>query len=250
MTYCLAIKIEEGLVFCSDSRTNAGADRVSTFSKMHQLCIQEDRSVVLMSAGNLATTQAVVERLERDQREQAALTVCNVSYLADLADHIGSVSKEVQQKYAPDGEEAGFNAGASFILGGQIKGQELEMYLIYPEGNHIHPSERYPYFQIGETKYGRPLLERVVTADVPHEIAMRAALVSMDSTMRSNATVGPPIELLYLAPDEFGADAQPAKYHSFNQGDPYLAELRGAWNDAVVEAFNGLPSLDAIVSRR
>ena len=240
MTYCLGIKIDEGLVFCADSRTNAGPDQVSTFSKMHRFSVAGDRHLVLLSAGNLATSQAVVDEIERDLREGARITVNNAQYLADVADYIGQLSVEVQHKYAPAGEEAGFNAEASFILGGQIRGEEPEIYLIYPEGNHIHASSRHPFFQIGETKYGKPILDRIIEATTTHEIAMRCALVSMDSTLRSNATVGPPIELLFLPSGDLSGGCM---YRSFDQSDAYLLKLREAWNEEVVTAFNNLPEL-------
>ncbi len=243
MTYCLAIQLEEGLVFCSDSRTNAGPDRLSTFSKMHRFEISAERQMVLLSAGNLATTQAVVGTLRRDLAAEAELSFATVPHLAAGADYVGMLSRSIQKKYAPGGEEAGFNAEATFILGGQIKGLAPELYLIYAEGNHIHPSAQNPYLQIGEVKYGRPILDRIVRGNIKHEIAMRCALVSMDSTLRSNATVGPPVELLYMARDQIDG---PHKYHSFNQNDPYLRAVRKAWNEEIVRAFGNLPSLNNV----
>ena len=240
MTYCLAIKLAEGLVFCSDSRTNAGADRVSAFSKMHRIAVSGDRFLVLLSAGNLGTTQAVVETLEREMKSDRDSLIVTSNYISEIADYIGQLSVQMQKKYAPGGEEAGFNAEASFILGGQIHGEDPELYLIYPEGNHIRPSKQYPFFQIGETKYGKPILERIISDDTPHEIAMRCALVSMDSTLRSNVTVGPPVELMYLEKDIIN---EPRKYRSFEENDPYLVKLRGAWNEEILKAFNNLPDL-------
>lgn len=241
MTYCLGIKLDSGLVLCSDSRTNAGVDRVSTFSKMHRFEVADDRQLVLMSAGNLATTQAVVDYIYRDISEAAELTVANAPYMLDIVEYIGQLSVQVQQKYAPDGDSPGFNATASFILGGQIGTSDPELYMIYPEGNHLRPSESHPYFQIGETKYGKPILDRIVEANTSPEIAMRCALVSMDSTTRSNASVGPPIELLYMARDQL---QQPAAYHRLEQGDDYLEELRQSWNEQILLAFNNLPTLN------
>ena len=242
MTYCLAIKIEDGLVFCSDSRTNAGPDQVSTFSKLHRFDSDDGRHLVLLSAGNLATTQAVIDEIGRDLREQAEVNVSNARYLSDIADYVGRLSLEVQNKYAPAGEEAGFNAEATFILGGQMAGDPQELYLIYPEGNHIRVSSQHPYLQIGETKYGKPILDRIVEPTTPYEVALRCALVSMDSTMRSNATVGPPIEILFLPMDN-----SPPSYHQLEQDSDYLIDLREAWNEKIVEAFNELPSLDYLL---
>ncbi|MDP5053783.1 MAG: peptidase, partial [Congregibacter sp.] len=138
MTYCLAIALEEGLVFCSDSRTNAGPDRVSTYSKMHRFSVPYERSMVILTAGNLATSQAVVAQIQRDLEEGTEVNIFNARYVSDVADYIGEISLEAQQKYAKrGGGGSGFNASASFILGGQIKGHPPELYMIYPEGNHI-----------------------------------------------------------------------------------------------------------------
>ena len=245
MTYCLSIKVESGLVFCSDSRTNAGPDRVSTFSKMHCFHNGGERQLVLLSAGNLATTQAVVDEIKRDLKEGAKNNIHSLKYLSDVADYVGKLSLEVQNKYAPAGEEAGFNAEATFILGGQIKGDEQELYLIYAEGNHIRASSQHPYLQIGESKYGKPILDRIVEPSTGSEIAMRCALVSMDSTLRSNATVGPPIELLFLPEGDLQSDG---RYHQFEQDSQYLIELREAWNEEIVEAFTRLPKLPDYLS--
>ena len=245
MTYCLAIKIDEGLVFCSDSRTNAGPDQVSSFSKLHQFSVPGERHLVLLSSGNLATTQAVVDEIQRDLREGAARTINTPEYLVDIADYIGQLNIETQKKYAPSGEEAGFNAEATFILGGQIRHEEPELYLIYSAGNHIRASTQHPYLQIGETKYGKPILDRIVEPHTPSETAMRCALVSMDSTIRSNATVGPPIELLFVERDALD---KKQSYHQFEQDSPYLIDLREAWNEKVVQAFNGLPNLAGVLA--
>ena len=208
---------------------------------MHQFEVADDRQLVHMSDGYLATTQAVVDYIYRDISEAAELTVANAPYMLDIVEYIGQLSIQVQEKYAPDGDNAGFNATASFILGGQIGGADPELYMIYPEGNHLRPSESHPYFQIGETKYGKPILDRIVEAQTSPEIAMRCALVSMDSTTRSNASVGPPIELLYMARDQL---KEPAAYHRLEQGDDYLEELRQSWNEQILLAFNNLPTLN------
>ncbi len=245
MTYCVGIRLNEGLVFCSDSRTNAGPDRVSTYSKLHRLSIPGDRQLMLMTAGNLATSQAVVAQIERDLREDAEFNVAKAQYVSDIADYVGELGLKEQGKYTSGGPSAGFNAKASYILGGQIKGQPTELYMVYPEGNHITSSEQYPFLQIGETKYGKPILDRIIRPDTPHEIAMRCALVSMESTMRSNATVGPPIELLYYEADSL---ADPAQYCKFEDNDDYLVALRRSWDDNIHTAFSELPSLEQVFS--
>lgn len=244
MTYCIGIRLEEGLVFCSDSRTNAGADRVSTYSKLHRFSIHGERQLIMMTAGNLGTTQAVVAQIERDLKDDAKVNLAKAQYVSDVADYVGKLGIKEQQKYNnPDGPSAGFNAEATFIVGGQIKGQPVELYLVYPEGNHITVSDQYPFLQIGETKYGKPILDRIIRPETDHETAMRCALVSMDSTMRSNATVGPPIELLFYRADSL---AEPAEYCKFEENDDYLLALRRAWDDNIRRAFNDLPSLQAV----
>jgi putative proteasome-type protease len=244
MTYCVAIRLNEGLVFSSDSRTNAGPDRVSTYSKMHRFAVPYDRSLVVLTAGNLATSQAVVAQIQRDLEEDADFNIMKAKYVADVADYLGELSVREQAKFAnAGGEGAGFNAKATFILGGQIKGHAPELYMIYPEGNHITASNQYPYLQIGETKYGKPILDRIVRPDTDYETAMRCALVSIDSTMRSNATVGPPIECLFYRIDSL----QPQeKYCRLEENSEYLAKLREAWDNSIREAFANLPSLNQV----
>lgn len=245
MTYCLAIALDEGLVFCSDSRTNAGPDRVSTYSKMHRFSVPYDRSLVLLTAGNLATSQAVVTQIQRDLEEDADFNIMKARYVTEVADYIGDISVAEQAKHNNIGAapNAGFNATATFILGGQIKGQPQELYLIYPEGNHITASEHHPYLQIGETKYGKPILDRIIRPDTPFETAMRCGLVSLDSTIRSNATVGPPLECLFYKANSLLPQSQ---YTKLEEHHPYLARLRQSWDENIRQAFEKLPSLSEV----
>jgi len=242
MTYCLAIALEEGLVFCSDSRTNAGADRVSTYSKMHRF-EAEDRQLVLLTAGNLATSQAVVSQMQRDAENGVEGNYTQADYVSEVADYIGKLSLAEQGKYANAGPTAGFNAEATFILGGQVGHHAPELYLIYPEGNHITVSGEHPFLQIGETKYGKPILDRIIRKDTEPHTAMRCALVSVDSTMRSNATVGPPIECgFYRKGSLTGLES----YVKLEENHPYLVKLRKSWDESLASAFRGLPSLTEI----
>lgn len=248
MTYCLAIKLDEGLVFCSDSRTNAGADQVSSYSKLHRFSMPGDRQLVILTAGNLATTQAVIDRIGRDLKSDAGFNFAKAEHISDVADYIGKLSVDEQKKFVDaDSPKAGFQPEASFIVGGQIKGNPTGLYLVYPEGNHIRTSDQHPFLQIGETKYGKPILDRIIRAETPHEVAMRCALVSMDSTMRSNATVGPPIELLFYQADSLQA---PAKYFKFMEDDPYWMLLRRSWNEKIVDSFTDLPPISQIEQDR
>ncbi|MBT8139720.1 MAG: peptidase [Gammaproteobacteria bacterium] len=240
MTYCLAIRLEAGLVFCTDSRTNAGADQVNTYSKLHRFSQFDDRELVILSAGNLATTQAVLTTVRRDIRDDEVFDIGSAEHITEIADYVGRLSVETQAKYAASGPEAGFNASATFIVGGQIEGQDPQVYMVYPEGNHITVARQHPFLQIGETKYGKPVLERIVRADTSPSAAMQCALVSMDSTMRSNATVGPPIELLFCPENAFKTGSE---YQMFEEGDDYLGTLGKVWDEKIRRAFEDLPPL-------
>lgn len=240
MTYCLAIKLDEAIVYLSDSRTNAGVDQLSTYSKMYRWGKAGERQFVLLSAGNLATTQSVATRINRDIDEQAEDCLLNARYMSDAADYVGRLSVEERTRYADEGANAGFNPEATFILGGQIKGQEPELYLIYPQGNYISASSIRPHLQIGEIKYGKPILDRIIRPETSVESAVRCALVSMDSTLRSNATVGPPIELTVYSNDSL----EQGFYRCYRSDDSHLLALRQAWGEKLEQAFNDLSSLD------
>ncbi len=239
MTYCLAASLREGMIFVSDSRTNAGVDQISTFSKMHTFCGDGERIFVLLSAGNLATTQAVVAKLARDIRNEAETSLATLGTMSEVADYVGSASRSIQARHAADDEETTFSAEASFILGGQIRNQPQRLYLIYPEGNYFHTTDRTPYLQIGETKYGKPILDRIITQDTDLETAARCAIVSMDSTMRSNATVGPPVEVLLYRRDT----QQLGERLVFEEDSDYLGAVRAAWQESLRRAFEDLPKL-------
>ncbi|WP_405241748.1 peptidase [Lentisalinibacter salinarum] len=237
MTYCLAANLDEGMVFVSDSRTNAGVDQISTFSKMHTFCGDGERFFVLLSAGNLATTQAVVAKLARDVRHGENTSLASLATMAEVADYVGAASRSIQARHAGKDEDSGFIAEASFILGGQIRNQPQRLYLVYPEGNYVHTTDRTPYLQIGETKYGKPILDRIVARTTDLETAARCALVSMDSTMRSNATVGPPVEVLLYRRD---SQAEGERL-LFEEDSEYLAQIRSAWQESLRRAFEELP---------
>lgn len=239
MTYCVAIKTDKGLVFASDSLTNAGIDHVSTYSKMHTFEQPGERMFVLLSAGNLATTQGVVKQLHDDCNDSANICLSTVKTMAEAVDYVGSVSTDLQRtQSARDTAKTDFEA--SFIFGGQIAGQPQEMYLIYPQGNHIHESSAHPFLQIGETKYGKPILDRVIRSDTPLEQAARCALVSINSTIRSNLTVGPPIEVLIYNANSLTA----ARHLTLEEDTPYYRALGDAWNEGLRLALNSLPPFE------
>ena len=246
MTYCLAIALEEGLIFCSDSRTNAGPDQVTSYSKMHRFSFQGERKLFLLTAGNLATTQAVITQLHRDIEENLQPLIRTANYVGDIADYIGSLMVLEKNKYTdPSGPDAGIDAGATFILGGQIRGHPPELYLIYPEGNHITASQTHPYLQIGEVKYGKPILDRIIQPDTPMETALRCAIVSLDSTMRSNSTVGPPLECLAYNKDTLSSEENYAK---LSENDDYLVAIRESWEKNIREAVEDLPNFETYFS--
>ena len=242
MTYCLAISVDAGLVFASDSRTNAGADQISTYSKMHRFGANGERTLVLLSAGNLATTQSVVATVERDIRVEAKRNLMNVEDLAEAAEYIGTISTEEQDKHRSARTSDAFQPEASFILGGQVRGSPPGIEHIYPEGNFVRASDSTPFLQIGEVKYGKPILDRIVGHDTSLDAALKCALVSMDSTMRSNATVGPPVEYLVYRADTFARGT----HDVLEEDSPYLLRLRHAWADNIRIAFESLPSAPPI----
>ncbi len=236
MTYCLAIKVNEGLVFASDSRTNAGLDHVSTYSKMHTFAWPGKRMFVLLSAGNLATTQAVAKQLRADAQNPQAESLLSVATVDAAADYVGRVSAAIQRSQA-ERDTANTNFEATFIFGGQIAGQASSIFLIYPQGNYIHESTEHPFLQIGEIKYGKPILDRVILPGTPLEIAGRCALVSLNSTIRSNLTVGPPIELMFM-PDN---DLTASRHLSLGEDDAFYRSISDTWSDGLRQALNRLP---------
>ena len=245
MTYCLAICVDDGLVFASDSRTNAGADQISTYSKMHRFGGNGERMLTLLSAGNLATAQGVVASIERDIRQDAKTNLMNVEDLQTAAEYIGRISTEEQEKHRVTRPAEDFLPEASFILGGQVRGEAPQIEHIYPEGNFVRASTSMPFLQIGEVKYGKPILDRIITRNTSLDAAAKCALVSMDSTMRSNATVGPPVECLVYRADTFS----PGSHNLLTEDDPYLLRLRHAWADSIREAFDNLPKVPAATDR-
>lgn len=240
MTYCVAITVNDGLVFASDSRTNAGVDQISTFSKMYRFFGDGERQITVVTAGNLATSQAVMRQIRRDMEQSVEPNLKTISHLPEIADYIGTLSLAAQEKHTGRKDEH-FDAGASFIVGGQIAGDTPQIFLVYPEGNHIRATARTSYLQIGELKYGKPILDRIIEPGLDLETAARCAMVSMDSTLRSNLTVGPPLELLI-----YKADALDSGEHIvFEEDDKYLRDLRTSWHESLKSAFAALPRLSS-----
>lgn len=237
MTYCVAINTDQGLIFCSDSRTNAGFDNISIYSKMHTFVWPGERTFVLLSSGNLATTQSVVKRLWSDIESAAQVNLRTVANMLGASDYIANISADVQ-KQQTNRDRASSNFDATFIFGGQIGTSRPETLLIYPQGNYIHESDEHPFLQIGEIKYGKPILDRVIIKrSTPLAHAARCALVSMNSTTRSNLTVGPPIDLLIYTKDslDFG------QRMTMTENDPFAKQLSQAWNQGLIQALEDLP---------
>lgn len=238
MTYCVGLKIDRGLVFMSDTRTNAGIDSISTFRKMHVWQEPGERLIVLMSAGNLATTQAVVSLL--DERTKAVSershTLLETPSMYQTARLVGNTVKEVIASSAPAGQSAeSFNA--SFILGGQIRGTEPRLFMIYPEGNFIEASDDTPFFQIGETKYGKPIIVRAYDKTMSFAETAKLMLVSFDSTLKSNLSVGLPLDLLFYEKDSLGIKLR----KRIGLEDPYYRTISDGWSNALKVAFQSLP---------
>ena len=239
MTYCVGLKIDRGLVFMSDTRTNAGMDSISTFKKMHVWEQPGERVIVLMSAGNLATTQAVVSVLdERNKavgdRHEKLLETPSMYQTVRL---VGDTVKEVIAHSSPDGEKADSYFNASFILGGQIKGSPPRLFMIYPEGNFIESTDDTPFFQIGETKYGKPIIIRAYDRAMSLAETVKLLLVSFDSTLKSNLSVGLPLDLLFLEKDAFKVGLS----KRIDRDDQYYRTISDGWSNALKAAFASLP---------
>jgi len=235
MTYCVAIRMDAGLCFVSDSRTNAGLDNVSTYSKMYAYGVPGERQLVVLSSGNLATTQGVIGQIKKDVKQRSVEGFSRVRSLEEAADYVGAVSLQQQAKHTGGGK----SFEASFIIGGQIQGGKHAAFLIYPQGNHITTSRDTSFLQIGESKYGKPILDRMISQDIPLETAALSGLVSMDSTMRSNLSVGPPIEVLMYYTNSLLVERR----YRFEDSSEYLRKLNAAWDKSLREAFGKMPPI-------
>jgi putative proteasome-type protease len=240
MTYCIGVMLESGMIFASDSRTNAGLDNIGKFCKMTVFERRGDRVLVLLSSGNLAGTQAVIGVLnQRCAAGDAIPNLWSASTMFDVARLVADAMRDIERR---DGEhlqsnEIGFNA--SFIVGGQIGGEPLRLFRIYSEGNFIEAGTDTPYFQTGETKYGKPIIDRVITRSTPLAEATKCVLVSFDSTMRSNLSVGMPIDLICYERDSL----EVRRRRRFDDGDAYFTALSNEWSEGTRQVFRQLPEL-------
>ena len=238
MTYCVAVSTNNGLVFCSDSRTNAGPDMLSSYSKMHNFAPASDRVFVMLSAGNLSTTQAIVNRIEQDLETPDSLnSLRHATKMVEAVRYVAQITREELDHAQATTASTGVDASVSLIFGGQIMGGPPAIYMVYSAGNFITDSDENPFLQIGESKYGKPILDRILTRDTTLEDAARCCIVSMDSTIKSNATVGPPIEVFVYEKDSFTT----SHYIKLEEDAPYLHDIKQAWNEAMNNAFRKLP---------
>ena len=239
MTYCIGLTLDRGLVFMSDTRTNAGVDNVSTFSKMFSWQRPGERAIMLMTAGNLATTQSVVSLL--DERSKAAHernpTILEAPSMFQVARLVGETLREVIASHATSGQRADAAFNATIILGGQIKGTQPRLYLVYPEGNFIESGADTPFFQIGETKYGRPIIVRAYDRAMSFEDSIKLMLVSFDSTIKANLSVGLPIDYLIYETNSYRL----GRSGRIDKDDPYFQRISVGWSEALRSAFQSLP---------
>jgi putative proteasome-type protease len=240
MTYCVGMKLDTGLVFMSDTRTNAGVDNISTFRKMYTWSRPDERVIVLMASGNLATTQAVMSLL--DERTKAVAdrhpSLLETPSMFQTARLVGDTVKEVIKGTGTEGQDSEGSFNASFILGGQIKGTDPRLFQIYPEGNFIESSTDTPFFQIGEHKYGKPILVRAYDPKMSFAEATKLLFVSFDSTLKSNLSVGMPFDLQFYEKDSLQVGVQ----RRIDRDDPYYRIISDGWSNALKTAFASLPS--------
>lgn len=239
MTYCAALRMNEHLIFMSDTRTNAGVDNISKFRKMFTWSVPGERVITLLTAGNLATTQAVVSLLDERSKapEERNPTILQVPTLFQGARLIADTLAEVVKAHADEGQDAETTFGATLIMGGQIAGMEPRLFMIYPEGNFIEASDETPFFQIGETKYGRPIILRAFDPAMSVEQALRLLCVSFDSTLRANLSVGMPLDVHVYEAESL----QRGPLFRIEENDPGFAAISAGWGEALKSALQGLP---------
>ncbi len=242
MTYCVGIKLDAGLVFLSDSRTNAGLDQISTFRKMIVYEKPGDRFMVMLSAGNLSISQSVREILQVEKIDSGdpsngpPITIWNATSMFDAVRVLGSAVRRVYEQDGPSLKQSGVDFNASMIFGGQIKGEAMRLFLVYSAGNFIEATRETCYFQIGESKYGKPVLDRMIAPASPLDEAAKCALVSMDSTLKSNLSVGLPLDLLVYEAHKL----ESAKLVCIDDQNPYFQMIRGSWGQKLRQVFESI----------
>lgn len=241
MTYCVGMLLDAGLVFLADSRTNAGVDHINTFRKMTVFERPGERVMVLLASGNLAITQALVAMLrEKLSAADGAPNLWHAPNLFEATRHVGEALREVHRRDAQALAQFNIEFGASFIFGGQICGEPPRLFCVYAAGNFIEAVSETPYFQVGESKYGKPILDRVLSRAMPLGQAAKCALISMDSTLRSNLSVGLPLDLLVIRSGE----SRVHRHINIDSGAEYFARLRSLWGERLRQVFTELPDPD------
>jgi putative proteasome-type protease len=241
MTYCVAMSLDAGMIFASDSRTNAGFDQIARFSKMRVFARDGHRVIVTLCSGNLSVTQNALSMLEQRARSsEGGMHLWNTSSMFDIARMVGDVLREVKARDGPYLQQNNIDSHASFIVGGQIRGEAPRLFEVYSEGNFIETTPDTCYFQIGESKYGKPVIDRVVTRSTGLLEATKCTIVSFDSTMRSNISVGLPIDLVVYETDALKIRLQ----RRIEESDPYFQMIHSQWGEGLRRVFAQLPNPD------
>ncbi|MFB2834303.1 peptidase [Floridanema evergladense] len=240
MTYCLGIITKYGLVMAADSRTNAGVDYISTYQKIFDFSQPGERTILLCNSGNLSITQGVITLIRKDLKAKEELNIHSLPTMYEVARYIGNKIRQIQEIDRDWLQKDNIDYKCSFLLGGQIRGEDTELYHIYSQGNFIQATAETPFLQIGETKYGKPILDRTLHFDTPLEACAKCALLSIDSTMKSNISVGPPINMIMYEKDSLVVE----KKLLLRLGDPYLVKMRQWWEESLRNAFDQMPSIE------
>ncbi|MGB3493828.1 MAG: proteasome-type protease [Elainellaceae cyanobacterium] len=240
MTYCLGIITRDGIVLAADSRTNAGVDYTSTYRKLFNFSQSGDRVILLCTSGNLSMSQWVLRAIQSDLKLEDGKHLYNLPSMYDIAQYLGDKLRQSQERDRPWLEKDNIDYSCNFLLGGQVKGEPPELYLIYPQGNFIQATEETPFLQIGETKYGKPILDRTISFETPLSAVSKCVLLSIDSTMKSNISVGPPIDITMYEANSFEIRHR----LQLTPGDPYLAKIRKLWEASLRKAFAEMPNVE------
>jgi len=240
MTYCVGMLVREGLIALADTRTNAGVDHIATVTKLHVWEEPGERVLILMTAGNLAITQSVVNLLDEGGASGEGTTLMNVPTMFEAARLVGAAVREIHRRDADDLNRQGIDFSASFLLGGQIAGRRLRLFMVYAAGNFIEATPETPYLQIGETKYGKPIIDRVLSFETGLRQALKCALLSMDSTLKSNISAGLPLDLAIYPRDALKLGLQ----RRITEDDGYFHGLRKTWRDGLAAAVEAIPDPD------
>ncbi|ANV83336.1 peptidase [Picosynechococcus sp. PCC 7003] len=240
MTYCLGILVRQGFILAADSRTNAGVDYVSSYQKLFDFSCPGERVLILCTSGNLSITQAITYQLEQEIRSGTPHNLHTIPSLYDAARYIGKKTRQLQQEDRPWLEKDGIDFQCNFLLAGQIAGAPPELFLIYSQGNCIRATPETPYLQIGETKYGKPILDRTLSYESSLDAIAKSALLSIDSTMRSNLSVGPPIDMISYTVNSLKIQHR----LRLEARDPYLLKIRRYWESALKQASEAMPAVE------